>query len=286
MTPAIVLLNPLAGAGRARALRQPIQRWLEHHAPAVPLLVQDSVEASLATLTITAMRTRVVLVGGDGTLHALLPALLQRRHRVGLVPAGQTNTLAAALGLTRLNWSRALHYALHAPAEPIDLGRIESDETEGLSLFSASLDCGLATAPRPPAPWRALWQRLRHGLHESLPELNIWADGRPMHSGPARLLSVLNTPLAHQQAHDQATPAEPTLVWHLSCGHPQGRALMPGESAASSLPGDAASQWCHKLLVSAREPVPLMLDGENHPPLQCFTVQLQPRALRVAHCAD
>lgn len=44
---------------------------------------------------------RVVLVGGDGLLHAALPALAGAEVAVGLVPAGSGNDFARALGLPR-----------------------------------------------------------------------------------------------------------------------------------------------------------------------------------------
>ena len=109
---AVALLNPVADAGRAAELRRPVAAWLSRHAPGVSLLVPDSILEARAMLTILAPRTRVVLIGGDGTVSAMLPALLKGGLKVGLVPAGRHNLLARTLGLDELTWSQALVFAL------------------------------------------------------------------------------------------------------------------------------------------------------------------------------
>ena len=127
--PAVVLLNALAAQGRAGELRRPVADWLARHAPGVPLLSAASVTEARARLSILAPRTRIALIGGDGTLHAMLPALLKGGLRVGLVPAGQHNEVACSLHLDQLDWRQALLHALHAPTAAVDIGLIETDAT-------------------------------------------------------------------------------------------------------------------------------------------------------------
>lgn len=126
---AVALLNPGAGAGRAAELRRPVTAWLARHAPGVSLLMPDSVHEARAMLTILAPRTRVVLIGGDGTVSAMLPALLKGGLKVGLVPAGRHNLLAHTLGLDELSWEQALVFALRSPTGPVDVGLLETDDT-------------------------------------------------------------------------------------------------------------------------------------------------------------
>lgn len=64
--------------------------------------------------------SRVVAVGGDGTVNRWLPALRARRLELGLVPLGSGNDLARTLGPHRWPWPRAL--ALRGPARPMDVG--------------------------------------------------------------------------------------------------------------------------------------------------------------------
>jgi diacylglycerol kinase (ATP) len=67
---------------------------------------------------------RVVLVGGDGTLHSALnagPPLPE----VALVPAGRANNVARALGIPA-DVAQAARIAATAPARPLDVLRVES----------------------------------------------------------------------------------------------------------------------------------------------------------------
>ena len=65
----MVLLNPRAAGGQAAALAQPVREWLSAYAPGVALVESDSIERSRATLQCMPRSSRVVLIGGDGTLH-------------------------------------------------------------------------------------------------------------------------------------------------------------------------------------------------------------------------
>jgi diacylglycerol kinase family enzyme len=171
---AVALLNPSAGGGRAAELRRPVAAWLSRHAPGVSLLMPESVDAARAVLTILAPRTRVILIGGDGTVHALLPALLKGGLKVGLVPAGRHNLLARTLGLDALNWSQALVFALRSPTGPVDVGLLETEHTTVHFVSQARIDrpgwfgrCGAAG-----------WA--------------VWVDGQRMPAGTARRVLLCN----------------------------------------------------------------------------------------------
>jgi diacylglycerol kinase family enzyme len=76
--------------------------------------------ASLAELpaSIAEADSRVVLLGGDGTLHAVanLPGPLPE---LALLPAGRANNIARSLGIP-LELDRAAALAVHGTARPID----------------------------------------------------------------------------------------------------------------------------------------------------------------------
>ena len=295
MTQAIILLNPLAGNGRAKALREPMQRWLEHFAPAVPLLAPQNIDEALAMLTITATRTRVVLVGGDGTVNAMLPAFLRRGHRLGLVPAGRGNDLARALGLADLKWSVALRYALHAPTAGIDLGQLEFEG--GARLFASSLVMGydaivdrhVRNAPRWLGNGRtsAAWAGLRAMLSERPNDLRIWINGRLEHDGPLLLASLLNTPTYHS-----GVPGAPLALLDDS----QLDALLVARPGRIGLLRLLPRLWtghhidrpgvrllpCRKVLVAAADPIALAVDGEELPAATRFSVNVLSKAVQVA----
>ena len=119
----LVLLNPQAAGGRAAQLAEPLRAALATRTgPATPLAVPASVAESLACLDALPRGSRVVLVGGDGTLNRLLPALHRGGHTLALVGAGSGNDSARALGVRGWPLARALDLGLDGPARPLDLG--------------------------------------------------------------------------------------------------------------------------------------------------------------------
>jgi diacylglycerol kinase family enzyme len=70
---------------------------------------------------------RVVLVGGDGTVHAAANAPLRRLPELALVPTGRANNIARALGIpaTRVE---ALAAAANGYARPVDALRVATPD--------------------------------------------------------------------------------------------------------------------------------------------------------------
>jgi membrane protein DedA with SNARE-associated domain/diacylglycerol kinase family enzyme len=70
---------------------------------------------------------RVVLVGGDGSLHAAANAPLTRLPELALVPAGRANNIARALGIPT-DRLQALAVAVGARAKPLDALRVATPD--------------------------------------------------------------------------------------------------------------------------------------------------------------
>jgi diacylglycerol kinase (ATP) len=70
---------------------------------------------------------RVVLVGGDGTVHAAANAPLRRLPELALVPTGRANNVARALGIPT-GRADALAVAAAAPARPVDALRVATPD--------------------------------------------------------------------------------------------------------------------------------------------------------------
>jgi membrane-associated protein len=70
---------------------------------------------------------RVVLVGGDGTVHAAANAPLRRLPELALVPTGRANNIARALGIPTGRVA-ALAVAAGAPARPVDALRVATPD--------------------------------------------------------------------------------------------------------------------------------------------------------------
>ena len=84
-----------------------------------------------------ALGQRVVLVGGDGTLHAAANAPLGRLPELALIPAGRANNIARALGIPTSRVG-ALAVAASAPAQPVDALRVVTPERSLYALEAVS----------------------------------------------------------------------------------------------------------------------------------------------------
>lgn len=292
--PAVVLLNPRAAGGRAARLADPLRRWLAQQAPDVPLHIPDGIDAGHASLMDRPSGSRAVLVGGDGTLHRVLPAVLARQLSVGLVPVGSGNDLGRALGLRGVAWPEALSFALRAPALECDLGELVSDGRciPFASSLAAGFDAAVAARAHAGPSWvrgvpRYLWATLRELASLQCWQVRVRADGATVHDGDALFASVLNTPsygagmpaVPHARVDDGrldlliagrfgrvgtlAMLPRLLLGWHL--GHPRVQTTRFAE-----------------LRVDTGRAMPLAADGEPVGEAREFLVRVRPGALRIA----
>ncbi len=96
---ALVIANPISGAGRGADLA----RALAHELEAAGLRVEVRLTAARGDATNFAAQTQaqvVVSVGGDGTLNEVLRGLRDPLTPVGVLPIGTANVLALDLGLS------------------------------------------------------------------------------------------------------------------------------------------------------------------------------------------
>lgn len=294
MPPVLVLLNPLAANGRAGALAEPMRRWLAEQAPLAGLIVSDSIERSRAQVQCLPRSSRVIVVGGDGTLHHLLPVLLTHRLSLGLVPQGRGNHTARALGLSRLPWQQALELALTGTTRRMDIGELRSERIRRpfISGLVAGLDVdALQAASDGPAGLPARlrgWQALvREHARLRLQRLHLIVDGRPVHDGALRLATLLNTPSCAfgTAVHPKARIADGRL--DLMCGHEPssiGSLRLLSRLRAGRRPDDSPAQRrpFQSLRIDGSAPLPLVVDGEPLAPLAGFDVRVVASAITVA----
>ena len=208
---AFVLLNPRAAGGRAARLAPDIQRLLDLN-PAQPQLHRSSsIEAALTLLRRWPRGSRVVLAGGDGSVHHMLPALLERGHQLGLLPCGSGNDTARAFGVHELALPAALDFALSAGALPTDIGELLCGQrsTPFISSLAAGFDAAVAQRALRAPGWiggmpRYLWAML--GELAALRRFQVTAtvDGVVRHQGRTLLASTLNT-----RSYGSGMPAVP-----------------------------------------------------------------------------
>jgi diacylglycerol kinase (ATP) len=112
-----VIFNPVAGRGRlAAALEQVAGR---HGLEPVP--ASDPAETRRLAAELAAANARILVAGGDGTVHHAVRGLAGTSTILGIVPAGTGNDFAHALGLP-FELEPALQRALSAEPSMIDLG--------------------------------------------------------------------------------------------------------------------------------------------------------------------
>ena len=297
MTSPLLLLNPHAGAGRAAALQPELRRWLAQNASSAELTLPDSAAQARERISQLPPSSRVVVIGGDGTLNQLLTALLQGQHELGLVPCGSGNDTARALGLHGTPWDRALAHALHGRPQAMDLGlaRFQAEGAERAVAFLSSFTVGFDSsvglrALRGPRWLRGLPRYLLATLRELIAlrtwELQVELDGQLVHDGTALFASTLNTP-----TFGSGMPAAP----HASIDDGQLNLLLAGRfgraAALLMLPRLLAgrhlghprvkTQAYSRLSLRSTSPVPLAADGEYLGATHQLELQVLPLALQV-----
>ena len=91
------------------------------------VVTQSETELHEVLRSAAALGRRVVLVGGDGSLHAAANAPLGELPELALVPAGRANNVARALGIPTSRVG-ALTVAAQAPARPLDALRVTTPD--------------------------------------------------------------------------------------------------------------------------------------------------------------
>lgn len=201
-----VILNPNANGGRTARLQSAMQSALVARGLSDNLLLTHSPAEASQMVNALPAGSRVIAVGGDGTVQNLLPSLVAGAHTLGLISMGSGNDTARALGVHKLRWQTALDHALNGAATPIDLGEAAYlDEQHGgerrilfisslTAGFDSAVNCRAVNGPR----WlsgmpRYLWATLGELLALRCWPLHVSVDGETLHQGPALFASTLNT---------------------------------------------------------------------------------------------
>ncbi len=122
------MLNPVAGRGAAARALDPIAREFHRQGWAVHVERTEGPghATELAARAAGAGVTRVVAVGGDGTVHEVANGLLRHGSDVtlGVVPIGSGNDFAKLVGVYRHSPVRAVRRLVTARTATFDAGRV------------------------------------------------------------------------------------------------------------------------------------------------------------------
>ena len=291
--PAFVLLNPFAAGGRAARLQPRVAAYLGERGLAASLHISTSVGQALALLRQWPAGSRVVLAGGDGSLHRMLPALLERGHSLALLPCGTGNDSARAFGLRGMAWDQALDFGLDCAALPTDLGEVRcgAQTTPFISSLAAGFDAAVAQRALRAPPWLRGMPRYLYATLAELAALRrfdvqVWQDDQLLHSGDTLFASALNT-----RSYGSGMPVAPAariddgrlnLVIAGRFGPVGALAMMP--LLLTGLHRRHPRVGLHAfaaLRIHSSPPLPLAADGEALPDAAEFQVSVRPGALAV-----
>ncbi len=193
-----VVLNPQAGRGLASRVWPQLEQELVRRHLAHRTLVTSSAAGALERLANLPEGHAVVAVGGDGTVHGLLPAVVGTGRPLAIVPLGSGNDFSALLGLRSGDLKGALDRLRDQP-RPYDAlevkvsGRAEP-VLNGLGMgFDAHVADLMRRAPRRLSGFgRYLWAALRGVRDLQLTEVEVTVDGETFYRGPSCLVAIMN----------------------------------------------------------------------------------------------
>lgn len=237
--------------------------------------------------------SRVVAVGGDGTVHEIIRGIAKTDKAIGVVPAGSGNDFARMLGLKGVGFEAAIAIALHQPIHTLDLG-FANDEPFGSSLgigFDAAVARKSLTAPKflrgLPRYLYSIFAVLRE---LSLPELTLEADGQTLYQGKALMVALMNGPtygagipiVPEASARDGMISG--ALVMEISKMGVLG--ILPKLLQGQHIYDPRLKLFSGKeFTVRFDRTVPGQVDGEMLEPTAFFRVHLIPQGLRVIESA-
>ncbi|GHF30209.1 YegS/Rv2252/BmrU family lipid kinase [Deinococcus metalli] len=201
--PYAVVLNPRAGGGSARRAWPDVQRELERRGLTYTLIEEASGDAALARVAALPIDVAVLAVGGDGTVGALLPAVVGTGRPLGIVPLGTGNDFAGLLGLRPGDLGAALDRLAFQPRR-VDALEVEIGAGDhagrrtvllnGLGMgFDAQVAANMARAPAALRGFaRYAWSAVLTVKELALTPVTVTVDGAVQYAGPSALVAVMN----------------------------------------------------------------------------------------------
>jgi diacylglycerol kinase family enzyme len=288
-----LLINPHAGGGRAARLAPVLTDWTRAQGSERMPCVADNVPQALAWLRSLPHGATVALVGGDGTVNQLLPALLDQQLRLALIPQGSGNDVARALGVFGMSWQQALQWAQNKPPQAMDVGWLHTSDLKRpfLSSLTVGFDSAVGFKALQGPRWlrglpRYVFATLREIFALQTWNMQVAVDGKPLHHGCTLFASTLNT-----STYGSGMPAVPHariddgMLDLLVAGEFnawQTLFMLPRLLAARHLSHPRVQTVAFKRLdIACAQALPLAADGEYLGEARTLTVQVAASALQV-----
>jgi len=204
-----VIVSPVAGRSKDPVHWTPVVDELRRRFPSAPLITTRAPgdERTATAELLRAPVDRIVVAGGDGSIHQVVEALLSSvatsadRPSLGFVPLGSGNDLARGLGIPLVPADAVR--ALEAGRErPIDVGKVTFlGETPVRSAFwmnqsylgfGARVVDRVSRGRRPANQTAYVRSALREALHSPVRRYTFRSDDQPVESASAVNLLVTN----------------------------------------------------------------------------------------------
>lgn len=186
-----VLFNPVAGRGKLKAV---LERLAGRHSLELVAAANPAATRALAA-ELAAAHPRVLVAGGDGTVHHAVRGLADSSTILGIVAGGTGNDFAHALGLP-VAVEPAVERALTAPPSRVDLGRAAGVPFAGIAGVGIVADV-LAYLDvftrRYRGNWVYPWAVLRTVVSYRALDVVVESDSDRF-AGPAMMAAAANAP--------------------------------------------------------------------------------------------
>ncbi len=140
-----VVVNPASGRGRAARILPTVSGALAKHGFEAEITVTrdaDDLRAAVRRAR-AAEAERVIVCGGDGSIHLAIQELAGGDTALGIVPAGTGDDNARTLGIPLKDTGAAVTRALTGEPTRVDLGRVttaDGEERVFLGVLSSGFD--------------------------------------------------------------------------------------------------------------------------------------------------
>lgn len=207
MAATLIVLNPHAAGGRAGQVWLALEPYLWQELGELVVAVTErpgEVAAHLDKARDIGI-SRVISVGGDGTNHALVNALIAHNAQTpglepmvyGNLPVGTGRDWARGIGLPYNDPQAAARQIARAALRPLDIGQINSENGEDYFLNIASVGMSSRTVEKIEAvKRRRRWTFLKATIETILElptrEVEVILDDQPWYDGRTSLLVVAN----------------------------------------------------------------------------------------------
>jgi diacylglycerol kinase (ATP) len=287
-----LILNPAAGGGRAAQSIAALQATLSVRGLPFELHVTERAGHGFELVQGLSDHDSIVVVGGDGTLHEVIGALLHNQDSsprpVGLIPLGTGDDFARGIGIPLGNIDKAMNIIARGRIKVVDAARINGRAC--LNGFGSGFDALVASSVKKtprflPGSLRYLVAILLELIGLKARRAKVYADGELIHDGEALLIAIMNF-----IAYGGGLKINPVAVGNdgvleIIIGGQFNRLgvmnILPKLARGAHLGHSQVHlRQARVIRVEWERPMPAHLDGEPLEATQVFEAQVLPQALR------